>query len=257
MMLAISVLKGFAIEASDGRIGTVSDFLFDDATWQIRWMVVNTGSWLNARKLLLHPSAIEKPDYRREEVTVSLTKSQVEESPTTFTDECVSQRMETELYGYYGWDPLWGNENYFGAYPYGMGLGNAPMPYLRDGDLLDASRPSSAIHGDPHLRSVTAVTDYHIQAKDGAIGHLKDILVNDATWDIRYLLVDTRNWWPGRHVLLSPYAVRAFSWAERDIELDVTRDQVKGSPPWDPAAVINRCYQERLHGHYGWPAYGW
>lgn len=250
MMLAISAFKGFAIVASDGRIGTVNDFLFDDTTWKIRWMVVDTGSWLSARKLLLHPSAVGQPDYRREELPVRLTRSQVAASPSSFTDECVSKQMETDLYGYYGWDPLWGDENYFGAYPYGMGLGNAPMPSLQDWDLLEASRPGAADHGDPHLRSVSALTDYHIKAKDGTIGHLEDFLVEEDTWGIRYLVVDTRNWWPGRHVLLSPHAVRGISWAERAVELNVTRNQVEGSPPWDPAAIIDRLSQERLHGHY-------
>ncbi len=257
MMLAISALKGFAIEASDGRIGSVSDFLFDDATWKIRWMVVDTGGWLTGRKILLHPSAISQPDYQREEMLVRLTKAQVKDSPSILSDEPVSMQMETDLYGYYGWDPLWGGGNYFGAYPYGMGLGYASMPYSRDGEVLEASRTGSAGDGDPHLRSVSSITGYHIQAKDGAIGHIENILVDDKSWGIHYLVIDTRNWWPGQHVLMSPFAVRAISWSDRDVTLDVTRDQVKASPAWNPADIINRSYQERLHGYYGWPGYGW
>ncbi len=257
MMVAISALKGFAIEAGDGRIGTVSDFLFDDATWTIRWMVVDTGGWLTGRKILVHPSAVGQPDYRREEVPVRLTKLQVKHSPSILSDEPVSQQMETDLFGYYGWDPLWGGGNYFGAYPYGMGVGSASMPLSADADVLEASRASSDGNGDPHLRSVTAVTGYHIQAKDGPIGHIENMLVDDASWGIGYLVIDTRNWWPGQHVLMSPHAVRAISWSDRDVTLDVTRDQVKGSPAWNPAEVIERTYQERLHGYYGWPGYGW
>ncbi len=258
MMLVGSALKGFAIEASDGKIGTVSDFLFDDTTWKIRWMVVDTGVWLTERKILVHPSAIGEPDYRREELPVRLTKEQVEGSPGILSDEPVSRQMETNLYGYYGWDPLWGGGSYLGASPFGMGGAFEPSPPRFDPGLLEADRPGlAAADGDPHLQSVTAVVGYHIQAKDGPIGHVENFLVDDATWDVRYLIIDTRNWWPGQHVLISPYAVRGISWSDRDVTVEVTRDQVKGSPAWDPAGMIKRDYQQRLHGHYGWPGYGW
>jgi sporulation protein YlmC with PRC-barrel domain len=258
MMLAVSALKGFAIEARDGKIGTVSDFLFDDRSWKIRWMVVDTGGWLTGRKILVHPSAIGQPDYGREELPVSLTKAKVENSPSIFSDEPVSMQKATGLYSYYGWDPLWGGSNYFGAYPYGMGSVYPPMPQREEGDVLEATRAGVGDdEGDPHLRSMNAVTGYHIQAKDGAIGHVENILIDDEDWGVRYLIIDTRNWWLGQHVLISPYSVSQISWSERDVTLDVTREQVKGSPAWDPADIINRSYQVQLHGYYGWPGYGW
>lgn len=258
MMLVGSALEGFGIQASDGEIGTVNDFLFDDRTWKIRWMVVNTGGWLAGRKILMHPSAIGQPDYRREKIAVRLTKQQVEDSPDILSDAPVSRQMQTNLAGHYGWDPLWGGGNYFGGYSSGMGGAFDPSPTRFDSGLLESDRPGAGVDdGDPHLRSVTAVVGYHIQAMDGPIGHVENFLVDDATWGIRYLIIDTRNWWPGQHVLMSPYAVRAISWSDRDVTLDVTRDKIKGSPAWDPAAMIDRTYEERLHGHYGWPGYGW
>jgi hypothetical protein len=128
-----------------------------------------------------------------------------------------------------------------GAYP--------SVPYQGDSDLLEASRAGPGESGDPHLRSVTAVNGYHIQATDGPIGHVENMLVDDETWGVHYLIVDTKNWWPGQHVLLSPFAVKTISWLERDVTLDVTCDQVKGSPPWDPATIVSRSYN--------WPGYGW
>ena len=254
MMLVGSALKGFAIEASDGKIGTVSDFLFDDKAWKIRWMAVDTGGWLTGRKTLVHPSAIGQPNYRREEVPVRLTKDQVESSPDILSDEPVSRQMETSLYGHYGWDPLWGGGNYFGGYASGMGGAFDPPSYRFDSGVLEADHSASvARDGDPHLRSLAAVVGYHIQAKDGPIGHVENFLVDDDTWGIRYLVIDTKNWWPGKHVLMSPHAVREISWSARDVTLDVTRDQVKNSPAWDPAAMVDRVYEAELHGHYGWP----
>jgi hypothetical protein len=110
---------------------------------------------------------------------------------------------------------------------------------------------------DPHLRSMAEVSGYHIEASDGAIGHLENVLIDDLAWDVRYLVVDTRNWWFGQHVLISPFAVRDFDWADSKVHLNVSREQVKASPPWAPLDMIDRAYEQRLHAYYGWPGYGW
>jgi len=254
MQLVVSALKGYAIEASDGKIGTVGDFLFDDQTWKLRWLVVDTGGWLTGRKVLIHPSAIGHADYERQELPVALTKAQVEGSPDIRQDQPVSRQMESHLYDYYGWDPYWGS-SYFGMGAIGLPLASPPYvgPSAARESGSEESHPDS---GDPHLRSIAAVTSYHIHATDGEIGHVENFLVDDASWDVRYLIVDTRNWWPGKHVLVSPYAVREISWSERQVQLNVARGQVKASPPWNPIDMIDQAYEKRLHGHYGWPGYG-
>lgn len=258
MVLAGSALKGFAVEASDGRIGIVSDFLFDDTSWQVRWMVVDAGAWLTHQKVLVHPSSIERTDYHHEKISVRLTSQKVKDSPGILSDAPVSLQMETNLQGYYGLDSLWGGGSYFGRYSSGMGGAFESSPPRFDSDLLEADRPSvSRDDGDPHLRSLGAVVGYYIQAKDGPIGHVENFLVDDATWGVRYLIIDTKNWRSGQHVLMSPYAVREISWTDRDVTLAVTIDQIKGSPTWDPAGVINKDFEMQLHGHYGWAGYGW
>ncbi len=232
MLLVVSALKGYAIEASDGRIGAVNDVLFDDETWKMRWLVIETGTWLNERKVLVHPSAIGQADHERQELRVTLTKAQVKGSPDIFQGQPVSRQMEAHLFDYYGWDRYWGS-SYFGAGAIASPLSSPP--YFGAGAINEAAGAEAGPDsGDPHLRSVAAV----------------------AAWDIRYLIVDTRNWWPGKHVLVSPYAVREISWSDRLIRLGVARDQVKASPPWDPADMIDEAYEKRLHGHYGWPGYG-
>ena len=261
MLLAGSALKNYTIAASDGGIGTVSDFLFDDTTWKMRWLVVDTGNWLPGRKVLLHPSAIGRADYGEQALPVDLTKAQVKDSPTIAQDEPVSLQMQDDLYGYYGWDPLWGGSSLFGGYRDTLGMPLAGMPFggqaatmgPRDDMLLDERHRHD---GDPHLRSMAAVTGYHVQATDGAIGHVEDFLIDDETWFTRYLVVDTKNWWFGQQVLLSPHAMQSISWSEHQVSTGLSRDQVKGSPPWNPAQIINREYENRLHGYYGWPGYG-
>ncbi|WP_131196229.1 PRC-barrel domain-containing protein [Lichenihabitans psoromatis] len=251
MLLAVSALKGYAILASDGRIGSVSDVLFDDESWRLRWLVVDTGTWLSERKVLVHPSAIGVVDHDRQELPIRMSKAQIERSPDISRDRPVSLQMQGQLYDYYGWDPVWGGSGYFGG---GLGLvgssgysgmGATPMPNGHGSD-----------DGDPHLRSTTAVTGSHLEATDGEIGHVENMLIDDAGWDVRYLIVDTRNWWFGQHVLISPYAVKSISWSDRTIQLDVTRASVKASPAWVPTAMIDQVYEKRLHNHYGWQGYG-
>ena len=256
MLLVVSVLKGYAIDASDGRIGTVSDFLFDDQTWKMRWLVADVGTWWSGHKVLIHPSAIDGVDHELREVGLSLTKERIKGSPDAREDEPVSRQIEYNLNAYYGWDPMWAGNSYFG--------GGAMASPLLSPPLIGGRSPGEAAgigtgmdEGDPHLRSITAVTGCHLHATDGSIGHLENFMVDDATWTIDYLIVDTKNWWPGKHVLLSPHAVKEINYLDHEIRLRVSRDQVKASPLWDPVTEIEQAYQRRLHNHYDWPAYGW
>ena len=248
MLQVGSALKGYEIEASDGAIGTVSDFLFDDRTWKVRWLVVDTGNWLTGRLVLVHPSAIGQADYIRRVLPVKLTKAQVASSPDIFKDQAVSRQHEFNLYDYYGWDPVWGS-SYFGP--------NASAPDVAGRAVAEASVLSRMDDHDRHLRSLSEVTGYDIQASNGAIGHLESVLLEDDGWGIRYLIIDTRNWWPGQHVLISPYAVHEIKWSKHQIVLNASCEQVKASPPWEPLDLIDQAYEKRLHLHYDWPGYGW
>ncbi len=268
MLNALSSLKKFGIHAKDGSLGTVSDFLFDDSTWKVRWLVVDTGGWLTGRRVLLHPSAVISAEYGAEYLNVALTKAQVEASPDIVQDRPISQQMQNDLYGYYGWDPLWGGGTFgggglYGGAIYGGEMGAIASPasapvYFGAAAVREAERVETGVDdGDPHLRSIDEVIGYHVHATDGDIGHVQDILVDSASWSIRYLVVDTSNWWFGQHVLISPYAVQSIAWHDRHVRLDIARARVKASPPWDPAGVVENEYERRLHEHYNWRGYGW
>lgn len=264
MLQAVSALKGYAIQAEDGLFGTVSDFLFDDRTWKVRWLVVEAGTWLTGRRVLVHPSAIGPADHDRRELAVALTKAQVKDSPGILGDRPVSQQMQTEVHDYHGWDPLWGGvtcgAELYGSALFGAGIGAiaspaaTAAPYFADGAVRGTERPMHDFNaGDPHLRSIAEVTGYHVHATDGTIGHVENFLVEGAGWGVRYLVIDTANWWVGQHVLISPYAVREVEWSDHRIRLDIARDQVKSSPSWNPADKINGEFERRLHTHYNRP----
>jgi len=258
MLNALSSLHGFDLQAKDGNLGTVSDFLFDDATWKVRWMVVDTGGWLTGRKILIHPSAVVSVESDPRNIIVALTKAQVEGSPDILNDRPISQQMQNDLYGYYGWNPLWGG-GMFGAGMYG-GMAGIATPVLAPSAFGataagkagqdDGRGWSMSEEGDSRLRSIAEVTGYHVHASDGEIGHVQDFLVDEVSWEVRYLVIDTSNWWFGQHVLISPSAVKSVDWSDRHVRLVIARDHVKTSPPWSPAQAIDDDYERRLHDHY-------
>jgi hypothetical protein len=262
MLFAVGGLVGCAVKASDGDVGSVKDFLFDDENWKIRWMVVSAGKWLPGRQLLIHPSAIApltlpaKPQFPmmspgdRLELAVNLTKREIEQGPYSAEDEPVNKDMEALLYDYYGWDPYWG-ATHFGAEL----MPNAEERIVDAVARRDAGDVIPPVDGGDHLHSVAAFKDYYVHAVDGDIGHVENLLADDANWEIRYLVIATRNWWPGKIVQLSPYAVKNIDWFGQHINMNVTRDQVRSAPAWDPLAMMDEAREEEFHRHFGWPGY--
>jgi hypothetical protein len=243
MLRNASAIKGYAITASDGRIGTVSDFLFDDASWLIRWLVVDTGNWLTGRKVLLAPSVLGHLDPNGSEFSVSLTMQQVKNSPDIDTERPVSRQIESDIYDYYGWSPYWGA----GAGYLGFGFGGgatAPLPSPRSRRRAEDIAAARRSDDDPHLRSVEAVTGYHIHASDGEIGHVADFLVEDSDWSIHEIVVDTKNWWPGKNVLISPRLIREIDWMNNMVKLNVDRERVKDSPAFDASTTVDQALHE-------------
>jgi hypothetical protein len=242
MLWDASVIKGYAIEARDGRLGSVSDFLFEDAQWMIRWLVVDTGHWLPGRKVLLPPSALGQPDAQARQFPVELTMRQVKNSPDLDTDRPVSRQMESHVYDFYGWEPYWMGAM---ATPF-----VAPLYLPRSRPIQPVSPGPQSQEGDPHLRSVAAVTGYHIHATEGEIGHVEDFLVQDAAWSVPYLVVDTRNWWPGERILISPRTVREIDWVDRSIHLNISRQQVKESRAYDASKMADRANEDLMLRYY-------
>ncbi len=253
MLRNVKELQGFAIHATDGVIGEVDDLYFDDEHWAIRYLVVATGSWLSGRHVLISPLAIGHPDWLGQELPVSLTKAQVERSPDIDTRKPVSRQHEAAYLGYYGYPYYWGGEGLWG-------MGAYPGSLTAEGRFEEEmkTRRTSATKtpdDDCHLRSCKAVTGYHIHAKDGDIGHVEDLLVDDHTWAIRYLIVNTSNWWGGHQVLVAPQWIETVSWLDAKVSVHLTRQAVKTAPPYDSAAQLDRQQEQAIYEHYGHPGY--
>jgi hypothetical protein len=247
MLRNITQLKGFAIRARDGEIGTLEQFYFDDESWAIRYLVVNAGDWLGGRLVLVSPFALRQAEWESQRLDVALTKKQIEDSPPIDTHKPVSRQNEALYLGYYGYPYYWGG-------PYMWGLASYPAGLTVDREAVTEAEKLRARAGkespDSHLRSTDEVTGYHIEATDGDIGHVKDFLVDDETWAIRYLEVDTRNWWPGKKVLVSPQWIDNVSWPDSKVYVNLTRETIKNGPEWDESTTITREYENRLYDYY-------
>jgi hypothetical protein len=244
MLWTVSSLNGDVVAASDGRIGAIVGFLFEDTNWHIRWAVVKTGAWLLGRKALIPVAVLRHPGAEGHEFPVALTMQQVRESPGLDTDRPVSRQMETCIFDHYGWRPCWGDGLVFGAYGFGDVIPASPFPEptAEEREMLDAQRSRD----DPHLRSTTAVTGYHVNASDGQIGHIDDFLIEDTDWTIRSLVVETKTRWAGHKVLISTELVKDFDWHDRRVDIDAERRLIEASPEYDPSVPLDGACQERI-----------
>ncbi|NNC89768.1 MAG: PRC-barrel domain-containing protein [Akkermansiaceae bacterium] len=242
---------GHRLSAQDGFIGHCSDFLFDDEAWVARYLVADTDEWFSSRRVLISPYALTDPDLGKAstEIPVNLTKQQIEDAPGLDTDAPVSRRHEAEMAKFYQQPFYWEGRMLWGSTLFPT-FKDPPTPeelaqHIENLDEIDAS----------HLRSVHDVIDYRIAASDGEIGHVEDFIFENATWAIRYLVVDTRNWLPGRKVLISPEWTRDIDWYEARVAVDMTRDEIKDSPRYDPLKPVNRDYENEMYDYYGRKVY--
>ena len=212
---------------------------FDDLHWTIRYLVADTSNWLRGRRILISPHALRGVNAEERSITIDLTMAQIEESPSLESDKPVSRQFEEAYHGYYGWPVYWSDSYERGTYPF----------IMRNRQRLQSPGHEEKAW-DPHLRSTRDVTGHRIQASDGEIGHAEDFIIDDVSWAIRYLIVDTRNWWPGKRVLVSPQWIERVSWDASKVFVNLSRAAIKGSPEYTDDALLTRDYETLLHSHY-------
>ncbi len=245
MLRTFSDLKRMSIGATDGELGSIRDAYFDGRHWTLRYLVVNPGSWLTARRVLISPWAIRSVNWQAQRVDVALTREQVKNSPGVDSEKPVSRQYEAEYSDYYGYPYYW-------AGPLAWGSLHLPEEAAMADLALERARKAqqeAREQGDPNLRSANEVDGYHVEAVNGAIGHVDDFIFDDASWGLRYFVVDTRNWLPGRHVLISTDWIERVSWESSKVHVVLTRDEVRNSPEYD-AASFTQAEEEVLHRYY-------
>lgn len=224
-------IRGDAIVARDGAIGSVQDVYFDDERWTVRYLVVDTGNWLPGRQVLISPRQVpaQPPG---DAIRVDLTREQVERAPGIDRDKAVSRTLEQAHALYYGYPYYW-------AGPYLWGMGPLPLSNsAAERGLAGRSREQEEMRAraeqqarESHLRSSAEVVGYAIRAEDGELGHVEDFLVDEESWAISGVVVDTRNWLPGKKAVVPPSAISDVDWHRREVSVRMAREQIKSAPP--------------------------
>jgi PRC-barrel domain len=218
MLRQIRELGTYRLHATDGDIGHLEQFYFDDRDWKITYFVVDIGTWLHGKKVLMSPSAIIGVDAPTKTINAAFTKQQVQESDDvgTHKPEGLEQPHDYSLYL---------------GMPYYLGL-NALNDY------------------DEHLRSSKVVSRYHVMAVDGEIGQIEDGIVDDQTWTIQYVVSTVRNWWSSKKVLLPTEWILWISAAESNFYVSLTRNNIATAPAFDPEKPLTRDLESALNNHY-------
>jgi sporulation protein YlmC with PRC-barrel domain len=218
----INSLIGYKIAATDGELGTVKDFYFDDSTWIIRYLVIETGSWLASRKVLVTPDVVEKDFRAPGKFKVNLTVEQIKNSPDIDTDLPVSRQQEEVLHLHHSWQNYW-DSNFFGG--------------GTSGDTIQAKELSKREEHpqkgyDVNLRSAAEVSGYQIHANNGNIGHVNNFLIDDDSWQLLNFVVDTTKFFGGKKVLVSVEHVESVQWYNYIVFVDISMEEVESSPEY-------------------------
>ena len=228
MLRSASMIQGlFTIHAVDGDIGRVDQFYFDDEEWIVRYVVVDITPWREGKYVLITPTDVIATNWEEKTIDVALTTEQVRNSPDVDQHQPVSRRHETQYGDYYGWPYYWAHGGLWGP------------GYQSSSQMMDSAKAAAQEHtsetlpsnepGDLHLRSTREVIGYHLEALDGPIGHIEDFLMDDDTWAIQYLVIDTRNWWYGKTVLISPGSIKRLDWAKARVYVDLPRARINNA----------------------------
>ena len=193
MLMKLEDLIGCRVAVADGEVGTVQDALFDRRKWAIRHLVMDTGSWLSGHRVLVSPIAVREIDLDERVVRVDLTTRQLEEAPSIADDQPISRQYESSYYEHYGWWPYWNGPmlwGYWGA-P-GLVMDERPLNAV-DQELADRAEATQ----DENLHSFNEVNGYSVEATDGKMGDIEDVIIDDETWKLRYFVVDTSKFLAG------------------------------------------------------------
>jgi sporulation protein YlmC with PRC-barrel domain len=242
-------LEHYELRARDGMVGRVSDFFFDEQQWRVRYLAVETGGWLDRRKVLIAPEAVSRAEWDQRLLPVDLSMDQVRNSPTIDLEQAFSRHHESALRQYYNWPVYWG----VAGFPE-MGL----PPPVEPAEAAQAAAPAetegTAALREQHLHRIGAVRGDTVEAADGRVGHVEDFLIDDRSWEIRYLVVDTRNWWPGKIVAIAAQWVREVGRGEAKVHVDLTCTAIKDSPAYDPMKPMPPDYAGQLNAQNCGPA---
>ncbi|MFP4467174.1 MAG: PRC-barrel domain-containing protein [Candidatus Goldiibacteriota bacterium] len=244
MLKLLTDINGYKLKSANEDCGTVKDSLFDDLLWFIRYFVVDTGEFLKKKEVIVSPAAVKYPiDGEKKIMETLLSKTLIEASPDINEKMPVSRAKEKDIVSYFQW-PIYWNPGTFGGPA-------APLPEAEQTER----GPAEKAKPEPGLRSAGEVKGYKIKAEDGGIGHIDDFIYEDETWEIKYAVIATKNILPGKKVIVDVMWLQDIIWEEKTVIVDLPKELIEKSPPFDPNQPVNREYEIRLYDYYGRPKY--
>lgn len=234
MLRRVEHIKGYRLRAADGFIGRVREIYFDDEYWRVKYLVALTARWPHGWDVLIPAAAVRSiRDAPASFVEVSLTRSQVEESPTIDSDPPVSWQLQR----YYHRHPDW---------PYEWQRPGISNPALLDPPDSTSVYPMAAEPVNaPRLHSTSEVTGYRLKARDGKAGRVKDIIFDDSSWRVCHVVVAIGRWWSGKKVLVPSEWITSISWGRSSVEANLDRGVICAAPEYNPLAPIHSVGPER------------
>jgi uncharacterized protein YrrD len=227
MQQHVKRLLGNEIRGTEGEMGNVADLYFDDRTWAVRYLVVDTGGWFSGTQALLSPGVVCLPEGDGMGLPTTITREQIMGGPDVSARLPLSREKEAELALYYGWEP--------------------PMPEevpgtasQEAGPQVGGEREIREIEGEWHLRSVNELIAYTVYAEDGECGEVDDFLLKEGEWSIACLVVDTGRWLLSRNVLLSTAHIRQIIPADRAVHVDMSKESINNLPEYITVSVPTR-----------------
>jgi len=248
MLRSILSLRNFTMSATDGEIGKVKDFYFDDHTWTLRYLVVETGSWLVGRKVLISTTALHAPDWDSHTFPVNLTKEQIKHSPDIDTEKPVTRQHEMELTNHYSWPWQGGG---IGFMTTGMVGGVIAPDVPLDDRIADETRHhESANRSEKHLRSFKQLSGFELRSTDENLGEVHDFLLNDTDWTLPYLIIEAGNWYSGKKIVAPTRFIDNVEWESSSIYFMQSSKWLKGLPEFDYSHMDEEDYIKSFENSY-------
>ena len=213
---------GFSLKTTDDEIGVVKDFLVDDRSWAVRYLSIDTSKWLPlSRKVLISPISFQQFDLDDSLVHVNLSAQQVKDSPSIDEHKPISRVYEELMFTYFGYGYYWMGPGIWGDY----GSPNRLVDEIDKNELdaeLEQDKPVN------HLRSFDELLDYKFVANGEEVGHISDFVLNDKTWLIESVIVDTSEWLSSAHHYYIPIKhVTNIDWSDKQAECDLSVEKIK------------------------------
>jgi hypothetical protein len=247
MLRSLKDLQNYKIHAKDGDLGSVHSFLFDDLSWSLKYLVVDTGKWLPGKKVLISPFDIDDLLWKDKIMNLRLKIDDIENSPSINDKQPVYLQMQEQ------------KRKKLSSTTIIPAVGTPIPTYVtlnEDLQLNEITKHAEKNNINTHLRSSLEVMGYHMNATDGEIGYLDDIIIEDnLTWKIHYIIIYIGNWLTGKKVIVSPNWIDNIHWENKLIDIDLTKEKVEESPEYNPSEPVNREYETVLYDYYGKPKY--